>query len=138
MLRSTSLVLVIDDDSSLRAMLSMQVQHCGYMIITASNGGEGILLAKRVQPDLIISDYKMPVNNGYEVWCAVRDDESLREVPFIMASSLFSTSGLMLAAMPFLPQLRKDPLFRLVSKEEFNYHKTKALLAEMLVLKVQA
>jgi chemotaxis response regulator CheB len=138
MLRSTPLVLVIDDDSSLRAMLSMQVQHCGYKTITANHGGEGIDIAKHELPDLIISDYNMPVKNGYDVWCALREDESLRDTPFVMATSLLSTSGLMLGQMSFLPELRQDPFFRLVSKDEFNFYKTKALLKEMLALEVQA
>jgi CheY-like chemotaxis protein len=136
MLRSTPLVLVIDDDSSLRAMLKMQVQHCGYTVITANHGGEGIATAQRERPDLIISDYNMPIKNGYDVWCAIREDESLRETPFVMATSLLSTSGLVLGQMSFLPKLRQDPFFRLVSKDEFNFYKTKALLEEMLALEV--
>ncbi len=138
MLPFTPTILIIDDDSSLRSMLSMQVQHCGYKTITANHGGEGIIVAKREHPNLIISDYNMPVKNGYDVWCAIREDEALRETPFIMASSLLSTSGLMLGTMSFLPQLRQDPFFRLISKDEFNFHNTKTLLAGMLALEVQA
>jgi len=60
-------ILIIDDDELFRSMLSATLAHLGHTVVEAVNGGEGLKLFQRVQPDLIITDLVMPEMEGFEV-----------------------------------------------------------------------
>jgi two-component system response regulator AtoC len=60
-------IVVIDDDQSIRETLTKYLKKQGYNTESAENGKEGIELIRKVVPDLVISDYKMPEMNGIEV-----------------------------------------------------------------------
>ncbi|MEB3360442.1 MAG: EAL domain-containing protein [Synechococcales bacterium] len=60
-----SLVLVIDDDRSLRKLLSLAIQQAGYRVVEATNGQEGLALYQQVQPNLVLLDAMMPEMNGF-------------------------------------------------------------------------
>lgn len=60
-------ILVIDDEEDIRELLSYNLTQAGYKIFTAPNGTEGIALAEKHRPDLIILDVMMPGMDGIEV-----------------------------------------------------------------------
>lgn len=60
-------ILVIDDDDSIRETLTNLLTRLNYSVLSASNGRMGIDIAKKEQPDLIISDLRMPQMDGLEV-----------------------------------------------------------------------
>ncbi len=60
-------ILVIDDDSIIRTLLSNLLHKAGYEVVTAVDGNTGLNLAFEVQPDVVITDYQMPRINGLEV-----------------------------------------------------------------------
>jgi len=60
-------VLIIDDEESIRDSCSQIVTKAGYAVETAANGGEGIEKIKTNLPDLVLVDLKMPGMNGMEV-----------------------------------------------------------------------
>lgn len=62
----------------------------GYRVITASNAGQALELARSSLPDLILSDVCMPNGNGYDLIDAVKADPRLREIPFVFISSTFT------------------------------------------------
>lgn len=62
----------------------------GYQIVTASNAGQAMELARSSQPDLILSDVCMPHGNGYDLIDAVKADPQLRQIPFVFISSTFT------------------------------------------------
>jgi two-component system KDP operon response regulator KdpE len=70
--RTRPLVLVIDDDPSLRATLARELGSAGYDTASAGDGAEGAALFARSQPDLVITDLAMPVADGFSVVAAVR------------------------------------------------------------------
>ena len=72
MIRVSS-ILIIDDSEDLVNLLKDELTARGHEVLTASDGGEGVELAKR-QPDLIILDIMMPNMNGYDVCRAIRDE----------------------------------------------------------------
>jgi two-component system KDP operon response regulator KdpE len=72
MSRARPLVLVIDDDPSLRATLARELGAAGYDTASAGDGAEGAALFARSQPDLVITDLAMPVADGFSVVTAVR------------------------------------------------------------------
>jgi CheY-like chemotaxis protein len=65
-------ILVIDDDSRIRRLMSRILTAAGYNIIEASDGREGLTLAQSHQPDLIITDILMPGMEGMETLLEIR------------------------------------------------------------------
>jgi CheY-like chemotaxis protein len=61
-------VLVVDDDDSVRKVMAQMLTVLGYAVVTATNGLEALDLfdAQREQIDLVITDLRMPVMDGYE------------------------------------------------------------------------
>lgn len=62
-----SKILVIDDDSIIRTLLSNSLSKSGYAVITANDGESGIKKAASEKPDLVITDYQMPGLSGLDV-----------------------------------------------------------------------
>ena len=58
-------ILVVDDDLSIRDMMSEWLEHAGYEAHTASDGYEGLKMLSELQPDLVITDVWMPGMDGY-------------------------------------------------------------------------
>ncbi|MGB1547362.1 MAG: response regulator transcription factor [Alphaproteobacteria bacterium] len=61
-----SKILIIDDDSSIRALLRDVLEASGYTILEANNGNQGIQSAQQNRPDLAIVDILMPEKEGIE------------------------------------------------------------------------
>lgn len=59
-------ILIVDDESDIRELIEYNLKKEGYQVFTASNGQEGVAVAKRVLPDLIILDIMMPKMDGIE------------------------------------------------------------------------
>lgn len=78
-------ILVIDDEPVMRHML--QVSLMDHEVLSAAGGIEGLLMATRNKPDLIILDVKMPGIDGYEVCRRLRVDPDLAHIPVIFATS---------------------------------------------------
>jgi two-component system NtrC family response regulator len=57
---SSNRILVVDDDSSLRSVMKMQLEEAGYQVWLASDGAEAYDLLREIRPQLVISDLKMP------------------------------------------------------------------------------
>jgi two-component system sensor histidine kinase ChiS len=58
-----------------------------YQVETAENGFEGYKAVQRIRPDIITSDYDMPVLNGWEFCTEVRDHEDYKDIPIIMITT---------------------------------------------------
>jgi two-component system, sensor histidine kinase and response regulator len=80
-------VLVIEDDDAIRATLADILELSGYTVFQAANGEEGVALARRHRPDVILTDIAMPGLNGFEVIRALRADEQTRAIPVIVISA---------------------------------------------------
>lgn len=87
-------LLVIEDDDDIRENICEILELSKYHVIAASNGREGLEIAKKETPDLILSDVQMPEMNGYEVLSAIRQDSSLMVIPFIFLTSLADRQNL--------------------------------------------
>jgi DNA-binding NtrC family response regulator len=66
-------ILVIDDDTSLRRVLEYNLQEAGYAVGTAASGEEGLRLFDEVSPALVITDMKMPGMDGMQVLKAIKE-----------------------------------------------------------------
>lgn len=72
MTRATPLILVVDDDPSIRQTLTRELALAGYDAVSAADGLEGKALFEARQPDLVITDLAMPRADGHAVIAAVR------------------------------------------------------------------
>jgi two-component system, OmpR family, KDP operon response regulator KdpE len=81
--RGTSLILVVDDDPSIRQTLSRELSLAGYDTVAAADGLEGKALFEERRPDLVITDLAMPRADGLAVISAVRQ---LDRTPVIVLS----------------------------------------------------
>lgn len=85
-------ILLVDDDPDLTLANRLVLESAGYQVGTASSGQEGLQKMRERKPDLVLMDVMMasPLE-GYYVTQQIAEDETLREVPIIMVSSIAST-----------------------------------------------
>ena len=81
-------ILFVDDSTLMHKMVESVVSGPGYIIEHAYDGKEGLVLAEKLKPDLIITDIEMPVMDGYEFCRKVKESENLYGIPVIIQSSL--------------------------------------------------
>ena len=80
-------VLVVDDEIHIVHVIAIKLHNNGYEPITAGNGQEAYDLACRENPDIIIADYMMPVMSGLELLEKLRENETTRNIPFILLTA---------------------------------------------------
>jgi len=80
-------ILVIEDNQDMQDFIVGSLGE-DYQILTASNGEEGIKLAKQEVPDLIISDIMMPKKDGFETTKELRNDDLTNHIPIILLTAL--------------------------------------------------
>jgi len=81
-------VLVIDDEVGIAEVLETMISDAGYRAILASNGRRALERLKDNLPDLILTDFMMPVLDGAGLIAALNAHPEHRRVPVIMMSSL--------------------------------------------------
>jgi CheY-like chemotaxis protein len=91
------LVLVVDDMVDNTVMLSLDLQHEGYRVVTAGDGEQAVRIAAQTNPDIILMDIGMPELDGLGAARKIRENEALQTVPLI-ALTAFSTEGFQIAA----------------------------------------
>lgn len=79
-------ILIIEDDAILREELLLLLGFEGYEAIPAVSGQEGVILAQKLIPHLVISDIEMPFLDGFEVIAALHQDPQTVHIPIIMMS----------------------------------------------------
>jgi DNA-binding NtrC family response regulator len=88
----TATILIIDDDTSLRRVLEYNLQEEGYRVLAAADGAEGLSLFDGEQPDLVITDLKMPGVSGFQVLAAVKERSPQTPVMVITAFGAVATA----------------------------------------------
>jgi len=80
-------ILIIDDNAEIRSYLSLILEKRNYMVLTAPNGEEGLLVAQQNIPDLIICDVMMPVMDGLECCRRLKADQATSYIPVLMLTA---------------------------------------------------
>ena len=80
-------IIIIDDDPTIQMLLTKALSDSGYEITIAKDGLEGLNLAKKIKPALIICDWLMPKLSGLEVCCEVKKIPDLATTFFILITS---------------------------------------------------
>jgi DNA-binding response OmpR family regulator len=80
-------ILVAEDESEIRDLISFTLELSGYQVIEAANGQEAFNLAQQDPPDLVLLDVRMPFMTGYETCAAMKSEKKLRNVPIMFLSA---------------------------------------------------
>lgn len=115
-------LLVIDDHKDIRLYLKM-LFNSSYNVIMAENGEEGVKIAQREMPDLIISDIMMPVMDGFECCRILKEDLKTSHIPIVFLTALVGEENMVKAIelgandyilKPFHPEILRSKVKRLI------------------------
>lgn len=76
-------ILLVEDNEMNRDMLSRRLQRKGYEVLIATDGEQGVAMARAEQPDLILMDMSLPVLDGWEATRTIRATPGIQSVPVI-------------------------------------------------------
>mgnify|MGYP001456611743 CR=1 FL=1 len=82
-----SLVLVADDLREMRALVANTLRAQGYRVLLAADGKQALSMAIEHHPDLVITDWVMPVMSGVELIEAMREHETLGDVSTVLLTA---------------------------------------------------
>jgi two-component system, sensor histidine kinase and response regulator len=82
------LILVIEDDPAVRGLIVETIQSKGWRVIDAGDGQQGVELAFKDRPDLILCDIQMPKMDGYAVLDRIRQNPDTTSTPFIFLTGM--------------------------------------------------
>ena len=85
-------VLIVEDEFAIADLLGMALTDEGYHVVKAANGRQALERLAENSPDLVITDFMMPVLDGAGLVQAMRQSEGQREVPIIIMSSMPETN----------------------------------------------
>lgn len=85
---ATPKVLLVDDDPTVRNIISHFLRKEGFVVEKAGNGGDGLAGAKAGRPDLIILDAVVPGMDGFELLSLLKKDPDTFSIPVLMLSAL--------------------------------------------------
>jgi two-component system chemotaxis response regulator CheY len=113
-------ILIVDDFATMRKIIRNILTQLGFKnILEADDGTTALEILKKEKVDLIISDWNMPKMSGIELLKAVRSDENLKDVPFVMVTAEAQKENILEAikykvnqyiVKPFTPETLKEKL----------------------------
>ena len=80
-------ILIVEDDEDILQLLSINIETAGYKPLTALDGFEGLALARKHHPSLIVLDIMLPGMDGFEVCKELKRHPETAEIPVIMLTA---------------------------------------------------
>jgi CheY-like chemotaxis protein len=80
-------VLVVDDEIHIVHVVAIKLRNNGFEVISAANGAEAFELACEEKPDIIVTDFQMPVMTGVQLVEKLRRNEATKDIPVIMLTA---------------------------------------------------
>jgi len=80
-------VLIADDEIHIVQVIAIKLRNNGFEVLTAENGAEALDMVKTHKPDLVITDYQMPVMTGVEFIEQLRQIDDVAGTPVIMLTA---------------------------------------------------
>jgi len=122
-------ILVIEDDRNIKQTIMDLLDAEGYEAYSAGDGNEGVSIAKKILPDMIICDVIMPVKNGFEVLKELSGETTTALIPFIFLSAKAEIGdvryGMQLGADDYITKpFRVEELLKVI---DIRLKKSKAL-----------
>ena len=81
-------ILIVDDEEEIRRLLTLFLEYRGYHAVSVTNGAEALTLLRHSYPlpELILSDWMMPVMDGAAFWQAQQQNPQLAPIPVVALS----------------------------------------------------
>jgi CheY-like chemotaxis protein len=105
------MILVIDDNVNLQIAFEKVLTSSGYQVELASDGEEGLRLARETRPDVIVLDMMLPKLSGLDVLRALKQDPATESIPVIALSGLPISNE---------ARLRKDGVIKYLQKSSLE------------------
>lgn len=86
-------ILIVDDEYLIADILGYAMEDEGYMVVKASNGRKALEVLDRERPELVITDFMMPIMDGLEFARAVRARSASMDLPIILMSGAQGSVG---------------------------------------------
>ena len=120
---SSKTILVVDDEPHIAHVVAIKLRHGGFEVLIAGDGEEGLELARKHRPDVIVTDLQMPGLSGLELSERLFQDPATRGVPVLMVTArghllspeeLAGTNVKGLMCKPFGPRVLLENVLRLL------------------------
>lgn len=92
----SDVVLVIDDSADTLSMLSQALDEAGLTVLIALDGEQGINIARKMHPDIILLDALMPMMDGFETCRRLKQEATLKNIPVIFMTGLSDTEHIVM------------------------------------------
>jgi two-component system sensor histidine kinase/response regulator len=90
-------ILIIDDENLVLVTTAMLLNQANMKVITAKSGMEGMALAEKEKPDIVLLDIQMPEMDGWNVLARLKADDRLAGIPVVLFSGDDSAESVRLA-----------------------------------------
>jgi signal transduction histidine kinase/CheY-like chemotaxis protein len=124
-------VLIIDDDSDSRLLLTRHVEDCGCRVVAVDSGEQGLRVGEQVRPDLIVLDLMMPGMDGWDVLKALKANPALSRVPVVVVSIVAGENrGTILGAVDHLDKPVSREALHALLRRNLGSRKGRALVVD--------
>ena len=119
-------IVAADDETHILSVVSLKLGNAGYEVLRAEDGEEALELCTTQVPDLLITDYQMPLMTGLELCKELRKNEALRHIPAVMLTARgfdiepeeMAEAGIeMVITKPFAPRKLLDTVNEILRTE---------------------
>lgn len=87
-------ILIVEDEEILLRAMHLLFHDSGYTVASATDGEEGLKMAERLEPDVLLLDLLMPKMNGFDVLKNIKANPKLKNIPVIILSNLGDTTDI--------------------------------------------
>ncbi|WP_394698729.1 PAS domain S-box protein [uncultured Methanoregula sp.] len=127
-------ILIADDLATNLYLLESLLKGNGFEVTAVKNGAEALAAAKKLPPDLIITDILMPVMDGFELCRQWRKDDLLKQIPFIFYTATYTDPkdeqlAMTLGADRFVTKPQKPDILVQIAREVLEESNRKATLS---------
>ncbi|OYD81963.1 response regulator [Azospirillum brasilense] len=81
-------ILLVEDEFGIAGVLTVLLEDAGYRVLSAGNGREGLEQLAANRPNVVVTDYMMPLMDGAAMARAIRADPAFQDIPIIMMTSV--------------------------------------------------
>lgn len=86
-------IVVADDELPIAQLIEDILTEEGFNVHLATDGRQALILARSLQPDLVLCDIMMPLLSGEEVYHALQEDPKTRDIPVVLMSAASARQG---------------------------------------------
>lgn len=112
-MKSKKKILIIEDDIPILDLYDKKFTSKGYIVLRAEDGGQGVEMTEKENPDIILLDIMLPVMNGFEVLKKIKQNENAKKIPVVILSNYGETpnitEGLLSGAAEYLIKVEHTP-----------------------------